>query len=61
LYSPIYTSVLGTIGKGRLWAQDGRPESMAVAQSPETPTQLIQNDYKIAKAKWNDWMTEATK
>lgn len=61
LYSPIYTSVLGTIGKGRLWAQDGRPESMVVAESPETPAQLIQNDYKTAKAKWNDWITEATK
>ena len=61
LYSPIYTSVLGTIGKGRLWAQDGRPESLVVAESPETVEQLVKNDYKTAKAKWNDWITEATK
>ncbi len=61
LYSPVYASTLGTIGKGRLWAQDGRPESMIVAEYPETVAQMLRNDASTANTKWNDWITEATK
>lgn len=61
LYAPVFNSVLGVIGKGRLWALDYRPESMLVAQNPETVDALMKAEDAQAKAKWNDWMTEATK
>ena len=61
LYAPVYSSVLGTIGKGRLWALDYRPESMVVAQNPETVDALLKAEAAMADAKWQDWITEATK
>ena len=61
LYAPVYSSVLGVIGKGRLWAVDSRPESKLVAQNPETVEDLLSQEASHADAKWNDWMTEATK
>ena len=61
LYAPVYSSVLGTIGKGRLWALDYRPESVIVAQSPETVDGVLKAEVAQANAKWQDWITEATK
>lgn len=61
LYAPVYSSVLGTIGKGRLWALDYRPESMVVAQNPETVDGMLKAESAMADAKWQDWITEATK
>ena len=61
LYAPVFNSVLGVIGKGRLWALDYRPESKIVAQSPESVADLLRAEAAQANAKWNDWMTEATK
>ena len=61
LYAPTYDSVLGVIGKGRLWALDYRPESMLVKQNPETVEGLMAAEAAHADAKWSDWMTEATK
>ena len=61
LYAPVYESVLGVIGKGRLWALDYRPESKIVAQSPESVMDLLRAEAAQANAKWDDWMTEATK
>jgi ABC-type glycerol-3-phosphate transport system substrate-binding protein len=61
LYAPVYESVLGVIGKGRLWALEYRPESRIVAQSPESVADLLRAEAAQASAKWNDWMTEATK
>ena len=61
LYAPVFNSVLGVIGKGRLWALDYRPESMLVAQNPETVSALLAMEAAQADTKWDDWMTEATK
>ena len=61
LYAPVYSSVLGTIGKGRLWALDYRPESTVVAQNPETVDAILKAEAAQANAKWQDWITEATK
>ena len=61
LYAPVFNSVLGVIGKGRLWALDYRPESMLVAQNPETVSSLLAMEAAQADTKWDDWMTEATK
>lgn len=61
LYAPVYNSALGIIGKGRLWALDSRPESLLVAQSPETVDALLKAEESQADTMWDKWMTEATK
>ena len=61
LYAPVYSSALGVIGKGRLWALEYRPESKLVAQYPETVEALMAAEAAQANTKWNDWILEATK
>ena len=61
LYAPVYSSALGVIGKGRLWALEYRPESKVVAQFPESVKDLMAAESAQAAAKWADWLAEANR
>ena len=57
----VYSSALGVIGKGRLWALEYRPESKVVAQFPESVKDLMAAESAQAAAKWADWLAEANR
>ncbi len=62
LYSPIYTSPLIKAGKGKLWVRDNALFISLVsdANSRETVSAVMRNEYTVASSKWSDWWREAT-